>query len=71
MSRLTRRELAAALSTSAVLLARPQTPGPTQALPTSPDEELKASRAQIRDNADQMDRFPLPMAAEPATIFKP
>jgi len=59
------------LSTSAVLLARPQTPTPTQALPANPDEELRASRAQLRDNADQMDKFPLPMTAEPATIFKP
>ncbi len=35
------------------------------------DEELKASLAQLRDNAAQLDSFPLPMAAEPATIFKP
>jgi hypothetical protein len=71
MSKFTRRELAAALSTSAVLLARPQATAPTQALPTSPNEELKASQAQLRDNADQLDKFPLPMDAEPATIFKP
>jgi hypothetical protein len=69
MSKFTRRELAAALSTSAVLLARPQ--APTQALPATPDDELKASRAQLRDNADQMDKVPLAMSAEPATIFKP
>jgi hypothetical protein len=72
MSKFTRRELAAALSTSAVLLARPQgPPPPAQALPANPDEELKASRGQLRDNADQLDKFPLPMAAEPATTFKP
>ncbi|MGA2878604.1 MAG: hypothetical protein ABSG13_06605 [Bryobacteraceae bacterium] len=69
MSKFTRRELAAALSTSAVLLARPQAQTPPQA--PSPDDELKASRAQLRDNADQLDKFPLPMAAEPATAFKP
>jgi hypothetical protein len=63
MSRFTRRQLAAALSTSAVLLAQPQ--------PESPDEELKTSRAQLRDNADQLDKFPLPMSAEPAVTFKP
>ena len=40
-------------------------------MPANPDEELKASRAQLRDNADQLDKFPLPMAAEPATTFKP
>jgi len=75
MSKFTRRELAAALSTSAVLLARPQVQPPAQASPASPpaspDDELKAVRAQLRDNADQLDKFPLPMAAEPATIFKP
>jgi hypothetical protein len=71
MSKLTRRELAAALSTSAVLLARPQAQPPTQALPANPDEELKASRAQLQDNAGQLDKFPLPMSTEPATIFRP
>ncbi|MGB6944891.1 MAG: hypothetical protein WBE37_21015 [Bryobacteraceae bacterium] len=69
MNRFTRRELAAALSTSAVLLARPQ--GQPQALPANPDEELNASLAQLRDNAAQLDSFALPMAAEPATIFRP
>jgi hypothetical protein len=68
MSKFTRRELAAALSTSAVLLAQPQAP---QALPANPDEELQASRSQLRDNAGQLDKFPLPMAAEPATTFRP
>jgi hypothetical protein len=71
MSKFTRRELAAALSTSAVLLARPQASPNVQPLPTNPDEELKASRAQLRDGADQLDKFPLPMSTEPATMFKP
>ncbi len=71
MSKFTRRELAAALSTSAVVLARPQGQAPAQPLPASSDEELKASQAQLRANADQLDKFPLPMAAEPATTFKP
>ena len=75
MSKFTRRELAAALSTSAVLLARPQVQPQPQASaaspPLNPDDVLKAARAQLRDNADQLDKFPLPMAAEPATIFKP
>jgi hypothetical protein len=75
MNRFTRRELAAALSTSAILLAQPQTqlPGRPQAeaLPANPDEELKTSRAQLRDNADQLGKFPLPISAEPATTFKP
>jgi hypothetical protein len=66
MSKFTRRELAAALSTSGILLARPQ----AQPLPANSDEELKAARAQLHDNADQLDKFPLPMATEPATMFK-
>jgi hypothetical protein len=52
-------------------LARPQAQPPTQALPANPDEELKASRAQLQDNAGQLDKFPLPMSTEPATIFRP
>ncbi|MGP0074180.1 MAG: hypothetical protein ACLPWF_19885 [Bryobacteraceae bacterium] len=62
MSKFTRRELAAALSTSAVLLGQ---------VPPPPGDELKTSRDQLRDSADQLDKFPLPMTAEPATIFKP
>jgi hypothetical protein len=71
MSKFTRRELAAAVSTSAVLLARPQAPTPAPALPANAGEELAAWRAQLRDNADQFDRFSLPMDTEPATTFKP
>ena len=67
MSKLTRRKLAAALSAGvlsapAALVAQEQ---------PSADDELKARRAQIRENAAQLDKFPLPMAAEPATLFKP
>ncbi len=70
MSKFTRRELAATLATSGVLLARPQAPSQTQALPANADDELKASRAQLRDAADQLDKFPLPMSTEPATTFR-
>jgi hypothetical protein len=71
MNKFTRRELAAALSTSAVLLGQPQPQPQTQPLPANPEEELKASRTQLRENADQLDKFPLAMSAEPATTFKP
>ena len=71
MSKFTRRELAAALGTSTVLLARPQAQPDAQPLPANPDEELKAVRAQLRDGADQLDKFPLPMSTEPATTFRP
>jgi hypothetical protein len=67
MNRFTRRELAAALGTSAVLLAQPQ----GQPLPANANEELQAARAQLRDYAEQLDKFPLAMSAEPATTFKP
>jgi hypothetical protein len=67
MNRITRRKLAVALSAGAlsapaVLLAQEQRPA---------DEEMQAWRTQLRENADQLDKFPLPMAVEPATIFKP
>jgi hypothetical protein len=75
MNKFTRRELAAGLSASAVLLARPQAQPsgqpPVQPLPANPDDELKASRAQLQDNAAQLDKFPLPMSTEPATTFRP
>jgi hypothetical protein len=70
MSKFTRRELAAALSTSTVLLARPQGQPPAPPAAT-PDDELAATRTQLRDNANLLGKFPLPMAAEPATTFKP
>jgi hypothetical protein len=62
MGKLTRRELAAAISSSAVLLAQ---------APPSANGETAAAIAQNRDLAAQLDMFPLPMMAEPATIFKP
>jgi hypothetical protein len=75
MNRFTRRELAVTLSASAVLLGslEAQTPAPAPPVnpQVSPDDELKAARAQLRDNADQLDKVPLSMAAEPATTFRP
>jgi hypothetical protein len=62
MDKLTRRELGAVLATSPVLLAQ---------APRSANDETSASIAQNRDRAGQLDMFPLPMTAEPATIFKP
>lgn len=67
MSVLSRRELAAALSTgalsaSAVLRAQEQ--------PAAGDE-LQAASSRLREIAGELDKFPLPMTAEPATTFKP
>ena len=67
MDKLTRREIAAALSGSAVFLAAVAAPAQSE----NAGDELQASLAQLRGNAEQLDKFPLPMAAEPATIFKP
>lgn len=62
MDKLTRRELAAVLAASPVLLAQ---------APPSANEETAAAVAGNRDTAGELDRFPLPMMVEPATIFKP
>jgi hypothetical protein len=62
---LSRRQLAAALC-AAPLLAAPQT-----AQPESPDALLAAARENLRRSAETLARFPLPLTAEPAIIFKP
>ena len=65
-TRFTRRQLAAALSTSAVLLAQ----APPAPLPSNPDEELKAVKDTIQQNSQQLTKFDLPMATEPAVHFR-
>ena len=65
-TKFTRRALAAVLSTTAALLA--QNPGVP--LPSNPDEELKAVKDTIRQNSEQLAKFDLPMATEPAVHFK-
>ena len=67
--KLTRREIAAALSASAVLLGQAPAP-PVPPNPLSPDDELKAARDSIRQNSEQLAKFPLPMSTEPAVRFK-
>ncbi|HEV8039805.1 MAG TPA: hypothetical protein VGP62_13135 [Bryobacteraceae bacterium] len=64
-TKLTRRELALAVSTSAVLLA--QAPAP---LPSNPDEELKAVKDAIQQTSQQLAKFDLPMSTEPAVHFR-
>ncbi len=69
MAKVTRRELAAALSASAVLLAQP--PGSTTPpLPANPAEELDAARTALRQAAQQLAQFALPTNAEPAVHFQ-
>jgi len=71
-TKLTRREIATALSVSSVLLGQtPASPPPVpQNVTLSPDDELKAARDSIRQNSEQLAKFPLPMTTEPATRFK-
>ena len=72
MSKFTRRELAAgAVHIGGSCWLGPKLNRPLPPLPANAEEELKAARAQLRDNAGQLDKFPLPMDAEPATTFKP
>ena len=79
MSKVTRRELAAAVSVTALLAARPApaqlvaaaAQPPVAQPPVAQNDELNAVRNQIQQIAGQLDKFPLPMDAEPATIFKP
>jgi len=66
MSKLTRRDLGAVLSASAVLMAQT----PNQPLPSNPDEEMKAAREALTQNSQQLAKFELPMSTEPATLFK-
>ena len=63
--KLTRRQLAVALS-APVLLAQP----PAPPLPQTAEQELLAARDQNRQISEQLAKFPIPMATEPATHFK-
>ncbi len=64
-TKLTRRQLATALSASTLLLAQPQSP-----LPSSPEEELKAVKDALEQNLQQLAKVDLPMSTEPAVHFK-
>jgi len=66
MKRFTRREAATALVTSAALTAQSS----NAPLPQNSDEELQAARNVVRQNLEQLAKFPLQMAAEPAVHFK-
>jgi len=64
--KLTRREVASALVTSAGLSAQ----SPNAPLPRNSDEELQAARNSVRQNLEQLAKFPLQMSTEPAVHFK-
>jgi hypothetical protein len=59
---ITRRELAAVLAATAA--------SPMQGAPQQEDEETRSAHAALKDNAQQLDKIPLPMATEPVCHFK-
>ena len=56
---ITRRELAGMLAASAAVAA-----------PQRDDEETRSAHEALEQNAQQLDKIPLPMATEPACHFK-
>jgi hypothetical protein len=62
--KLTRRQLATALTSAAALAQTPSGP------PAAPEDELKAARDRIRTNGAALARQEVPMATEPAFRFK-
>jgi len=63
---MTRRKLGAALIAPGVLLAQ----APPPAIPANREEELNAAREQNRRNAEALVKVRVPMAVEPAFMFK-
>ena len=63
--RLTRRKLASGLVAAA---AAAQTAPPP--IPQTPDEELKIAREQVQRTGETLRKLEVPMAAEPAFLFK-
>ena len=62
--KLTRRQLATALTSAAALAQTPSGP------PATPEEELKAARDRLQANGAALARQEVPVATEPAFQFK-
>ena len=62
--KLTRRQLATALTSAAALAQTPSGP------PATPDEELKAARDRVQVSGAALAKQEVPMATEPAFQFK-
>jgi hypothetical protein len=62
--KLTRRQLATALTSAAALAQTPSGP------PATPEDELKAARDRLKANGAALARQEVPMATEPAFQFK-
>jgi hypothetical protein len=67
MTRLTRRQMVAAVAGAAPVLA----PVAGRAQDASGGDKLESAREQVRKSIGEMEAFELPMTAEPAFIFKP
>lgn len=63
--KLTRRQLTAAVSATAIAAAAPPTPQTN-----APNDELKAARDRLKASLDQVAQQKVPMAVEPAFQFK-
>ena len=63
-TKLTRRQLATALTAAAALEQTPSGP------PAAPEDELKAARDRLKANGAALARQEVPMATEPAFQFK-
>jgi hypothetical protein len=62
--KLTRRQLATALTSAAALAQTPSGP------PATPEEELKAARDRVKANGAVLARQEVPVTTEPAFQFK-
>ena len=62
--KLTRRQLATALTSAAALAQTPSGP------PATPEDELKAARDRFQANGAALARQEVPVATEPAFQFK-
>jgi hypothetical protein len=62
--KLTRRQLATALTSAAALAQTPSGP------PATPEEELKAARDRAQSNGAALAKLEVPVAVEPAFQFK-
>ena len=69
MRKLTRRELAAALTSAAALPATALAQSPPGALPT-PAAELQEAQEQVKANVAALLQMEVPMSTEPAFQFK-
>jgi hypothetical protein len=68
--KLTRRQLAAVVSATALSRAQAETQAQTEPRAAAPADELQAARERLKANSDLMAQQQVPMATEPAFQFK-